>query len=82
MMTDTQLFEYLYFSPKTIKNKLVNHFEILAKNNILSEFYPKQYKLQKGVFKGCRVLCTAPNARLMNKIPYLPWNLLMGLLKD
>ncbi|UIU28068.1 hypothetical protein SA20RB_122 [Escherichia phage vB_EcoM_SA20RB] len=31
MMTDTQLFEYLYFSPKTIKNKLVNHFEILAK---------------------------------------------------
>ena len=49
-MTDTQLFEYLYFSPKTIKNKLVNHFEILANNNILSEFYPKQYKLQKGVF--------------------------------
>ncbi|WAX12953.1 hypothetical protein ECO07P1_00209 [Escherichia phage ECO07P1] len=47
MMTDTQLFEYLYFSPKTVKNKLVNHFEILANNNVLSEFYPKQYKLQK-----------------------------------
>ena len=34
MMTDTQLFEYLYFSPKTIKNKLVNHFEILANTNV------------------------------------------------
>ena len=31
MMTDTQLFEYLYFSPKTIKNKLVNHFEFWQK---------------------------------------------------
>lgn len=57
MMTDTQLFEYLYFSPKTIKNKLVNHFEILANNNILSEFYPKQYKLQKGAYSKDAEFC-------------------------
>lgn len=50
-MTDTQLFEYLYFSPKTIKNKLVNHFEILANNNILSEFYPSNTNYKKAYSK-------------------------------
>ena len=47
MMTDTQLFEYLYFSPKTIKNKLVNHFEILANNNIYYPIRLEYYKTQE-----------------------------------
>ncbi len=63
MMNTIEVFEYCYSSSACNKKALVENYEIF-------HFKPKRYRLTKGPFKGQQVLCTAPNERLMNIIPY------------
>lgn len=63
MMTTIEIFEHCYNSAMCNKKALVENYEIY-------HFKPKRYRLTKGPFAGQQVLCTAPNVRLMNSIPY------------